>query len=125
MIDARTTDGLVVVATHSNGLFSTHIANPMSLPTANKETKYDYQFTNYPNPYSGNTTLQFTLNEPAAVQLQIHDQMGRLIHTINDEPGLPGQKRYNFSGSDLPGGIYYCTLNTGTHTETRMMMIVK
>lgn len=124
MIDYRSTDGLVVAATHSNGIYSAYIASTAGTPVA-AETKHDFQFTNYPNPFSGSTTIQFNLDHPTKIMLQIHDQMGRLIHTITDEPGLPGTKNYTFSGADLPGGIYYCTLTAGDRRETRMMMIVK
>ena len=38
--------------------------------------------TNYPNPFTTNTTLSIEMNEQAKVNIQLMDMSGRLIHNI-------------------------------------------
>lgn len=125
MIDYRSTDGLVVVATHSNGVFSsniTSIANMTTvkqLPVANNGLR----FTNYPNPFTGETTIQYELEERGNVTLNIYDGMGRLVRTVDNGQREAGEHKYLFATNNLPPGLYYCTLIAGARNETRKIEV--
>ena len=126
MIDYRSTDGLVVVATHSSGIFSTHI-NSIADITGIKDvamSKPDFDFTTYPNPFSRQATIQFNLKDPCSVNLQVYDQSGRSVRVIVNEYASAGRHKYSFMANTLPSGIYYCTLRAGEFTETKRMVLV-
>jgi len=40
---------------------------------------------NYPNPFAGETTLQFTTEKPGHVRLDVFDVLGRRIKTVADQ----------------------------------------
>ena len=126
MIDYRATDGLVVVATHSSGMYSTHITSLASVVTVPQTTagKFDLNFTNYPNPFTDMTTIQFNLKEKTRVTLNVYDEHGRLVTTLANEELEAGDKKYSFRRNLLSSGIYYCTLSAGGQTETRKLMLL-
>lgn len=125
MIDHRSTDGLVTVATHAHGIFSTHITSVGDVVGVKEVHAGEFSFSNYPNPFSNETLISFSLKNKTTVSLKIYDELGRPVKTITDALLEPGKKEYSFSGDNLPPGIYYCTLKAGTHVETRKMMLLK
>ncbi len=127
MIDYRTTDGLVVVATHSGGIFSSHITQTgsfTSVPSAPVAAN-NFTFTNYPNPFTGETTIQFNLPESSYVSLVIYDGMGRLVRTVANEQMPAGDHKYLFATNNLAPGIYYCNIKAGGRYETRKIEILR
>jgi len=125
MIDFRTTDGLVAVATHSRGIFTTNITSVTNLPVHIIENNVNFNLTNYPNPFSSSTTIGFTLNKISKVNLNIYDINGKIIQTLADKGFSPGEHRMEFSGETISTGIYYCVLKSGEATQTRKIVLIK
>ncbi|MCB0697303.1 MAG: T9SS type A sorting domain-containing protein, partial [Chitinophagaceae bacterium] len=127
MIDHRTTDGLVVVATHSHGLFSTHITSVNDVVGIKEVTagKKDLNFSNYPNPFTGQTSITFKLKDKSFVSLKVYDQLGRQVKNLAEQDMAAGDHSLNFNAQNLAAGTYYCTLQAGNYRETRKMMVVK
>ena len=126
MIDYRSTDGLVVIATHSKGMFSTYInsiANVLSVPAV-ATSQFDLNFTNYPNPFTDMTTIQFNIKERSHVALNVYDVQGRLVTTLANEEMEAGEKKFSFQRNLLASGTYYCTLTANGHTETRKLVLL-
>lgn len=124
MIDYRLTDGLIVVATHSGGIFSTHITqvadiNKVSDPSA---AAASLNLTNYPNPFTGETFVRFELKQSAQVTVQLFDQAGRLVETVASGQMHAGQQKYSIAGTGLPPGIYFCKVIAGELCETRRII---
>ena len=68
----------------------------------------------YPNPFNGNTTIQFEMQKPGSVELIIHDLQGRLVHHRN--LGWQGAGDHSVNWDPLQSyasGIYYLTLISG------------
>lgn len=126
MIDYRGTDGLVTVATHSNGIFSTHIPSVANLTQISKiEAGRSLGLFNYPNPFTGETTIQFELAQPDKISLNIYDNSGRLVRAVANGPMGSGTHTYLFATNDLPAGVYYCRLFTSSGSETRKLEIFR
>ena len=70
----------------------------------------------YPNPFGGNTQMQYTLSRAATVRLSVFDASGRRVRTLVDgEPQAAGRTVVAWDGSDdrasaLPEGIYFYRL---------------
>ena len=114
----------MVIATHSNGIYSAHINKVTDVNGIKEITKADpgFNFINYPNPFNTATTLQFNLKEAGHVSLNIFDVAGKPVKTIADEVMNAGEKKYTFEANLLPPGIYYCTLKQGMFTETKRLL---
>jgi len=81
---------------------------------------------NYPNPFSGETTLSFNLEHQAIVDLELYNVEGRLVTTIIGDRSLAGGlHRIEYDGSELPSGVYFCRLSAGEVTLTSRMLLLK
>lgn len=80
---------------------------------------------NYPNPFNPQTTIQYGLPETARVTLRVYDSVGRLVEDLVDQTQSGGIYRVQFAATDLPSGLYFYRLETGTYTEVRSMLLVK
>jgi photosystem II stability/assembly factor-like uncharacterized protein len=127
MIDYRASDGLVVVATHSGGMYSTHITSTGDVTGIGDVAPpvKQFSFNTYPNPFRTDATLEFNLPESGHVVMQVYDQMGRLVRTVADEQMEAGEHRYTLPAGSLATGLYYCTVKAGAYKETRTMVLVR
>jgi deoxyribonuclease-1 len=77
-------------------------------------------YQNRPNPFSRETSIVFSLDRTASVDLSIYDISGRLIRRlIAGEMLSQGEHRAEFASGDLPPGIYYARLVYDGHTLAR------
>jgi predicted outer membrane repeat protein len=68
---------------------------------------------NWPNPFTGSTTISYTLPEAAKVVIRIFDSFGRLV----DEPQFvtqqAGAQKVCWNAATLPAGLYFCRIEAG------------
>jgi len=127
MIDYRTTDGLVVVATHSHGIFSSHISSindVLSVPQT-FTNNYSLNLTTYPNPFAITATIHFNLLKKENVCIQVYDVLGRLVDVVANEQMEPGERNLIFNGNNLQPGTYYCMLKAGDQTASKQMVFTR
>jgi len=63
---------------------------------------------NYPNPFTGQTTIEFTLSKDAPVTLFVSDVTGRQMAVLLDnEQKAQGAHLTTFDGSKYAAGMYY------------------
>lgn len=108
MIDTRTQDGLVAVATHGSGLFSTHITSINDLNTGVQQNSIAVSLNIYPNPASDIINLKLPADiDKKNVQLTLSDEIGRIVwkkqFTVNDAS-------IQISVQNLSQGMYYLNL---------------
>ncbi|MBL0145555.1 MAG: DUF1501 domain-containing protein [Chitinophagaceae bacterium] len=81
--------------------------------------------TNYPNPFTNKTTIEFT-TEGGHTLIQILDTSGRLIaNLLEKDYATAGKQTITFDASHLPNGIYYARFQNGTNQQVRPMMKVR
>jgi hypothetical protein len=95
---------------------------PTAIPT---EQKNGLELLNYPNPFSGLTTIQFQIPSKTLVSLEIFDQTGRKVATLINETMSSGMHEFEFKNTQIPCGIYFCHLTAGNYSITRKMIITK
>jgi len=82
----------------------------------------------YPNPFNSSVILSFDI-PPVVTRLitsvQVYDINGRLVETLLDEPLKPGSYKYTWSPVEIPSGVYFLKLSTGTQGFTRKITYVK
>lgn len=81
--------------------------------------------SNYPNPFTGKTTIEFN-TDGGHTLIQIIDNTGRLILDLleKDYPAATRQT-VTFDASHLPNGVYYARLQNGTIQQVRPMLKVR
>ena len=79
-----------------------------------------------PNPTIGMATLNYLIDQPDYVSLLVTDINGRLVKTIiSNQYHEIGVHQTSFDGTNLPKGIYFCTLSTPTQHYTTKIMLVQ
>ncbi len=80
---------------------------------------------NYPNPFNPSTTIGFTLPERAVVKLTVYNTLGQKVATVLDGAYEAGSYEVPFSAERLTSGVYYYTINAGSYSATRKMVLLK
>jgi ELWxxDGT repeat protein len=84
------------------------------------------QLTAFPNPFSDQTTLQFTLPESGEASLEVYDLNGRLVRRLFAGEAEAGTaQEFTFDGRDLARGLYLARLVTGQRVLTRKIMLTR
>lgn len=79
---------------------------------------------NYPNPFSGLTTIQFKLDHTQQVSLNIFDLSGKLVNQLVNRQLNEGDYQINFDRENLPSGTYMYQLNIDGVRNTKRMTIL-
>jgi hypothetical protein len=81
-------------------------------------------FQNYPNPFSQQTTIQYSLSDDLDVQIRIFDMHGREIETLVDQLQMRGNYSFTFDAEKnaIQGGVYYCRITTAAFPKTIKMI---
>jgi hypothetical protein len=80
---------------------------------------------NYPNPFNPSTKIKYQIANASFVNLQVYDVLGKEVSTLINKEMQAGSYEVEFVAKNLPSGIYYYTLNTGSYTQTRKMILLK
>ena len=86
---------------------------------------------NYPNPFNPETTISFTLKDPAlSLKLNIYNIKGQLVKTLYDGALQKGQHSFVWNGTDemncqVSSGVYFYRLSNGKESRQRKMVLMK
>ena len=67
---------------------------------------------NYPNPFTGVTTIPFTLDHPARIEIDIFDPTGRNLANLASGEYPAGDHSVSWDAGGFPAGVYFCRLST-------------
>jgi hypothetical protein len=79
----------------------------------------------YPNPFSGFTTLEYELEQPANVNLSIYNHLGQRVAVLVDGEQVAGSHQMRWNAEGMPSGIYYYRLTTNDYRLTTCGKLVK
>ncbi len=80
---------------------------------------------NNPNPFSGSTTISFSLPHTVVGQIKIYNIQGQLVKTLIPEDQSATWNGLDESGRIAASGIYLYTLDTGKEIVTKKMILMK
>lgn len=83
-------------------------------------------FSVYPSPARDHVQMDVALNEPATVQVEVFDLLGRRVANLLDATHISSNaNRINWSADQLPAGMYMVRLTVDEKVQTRPLMLVK
>jgi hypothetical protein len=102
----------------------------VSVPEAAPVVTATYVGTNYPNPFSGATTIPVGLVSGGQVRIRIYDATGRLVRTVVDQSLAAGVQNVTWDGLDNRGtrvasGFYVVRVEAEGKHFTRMLKVVR
>ena len=85
---------------------------------------------NRPNPFSGGTTIPYTIARVGQVTLEVFSPLGKKVATLVDDTVNPGEHSAVWNGRDLFGrrsapGVYFCRLASAGGTETGKIVLIR
>jgi photosystem II stability/assembly factor-like uncharacterized protein len=121
MVQARESDGKIVVGTHGRGFFAGYLTEPVttSIPEENL-TSFDLQVS--PNPVSDQVGLFFTLESSEKLSVQVFDLGGKLVMQKPTKTYVAGEHNVDLSFEGLPSGMYLIGLKGQTSYATEKVM---
>ena len=82
-------------------------------------------FQNKPNPFNGNTVVQYELTNNSSVTMEVYDIAGKKLMTFDEGKQSAGKHDINVDGSSLKPGVYFYTLIVNGSRLTNKMTVVK
>lgn len=97
---------------------------PSGLPiSVNREEKGIFElYPGFPNPFTSQTTISYTLHASSHVSVKIFNLLGQEIETLVDEIQPIGKQRVSWSGSTLESGVYFVQLQGGDQLSTSKLV---
>jgi len=70
-----------------------------------------FEFSGYPNPFSGEATITYNLPENGTVKLKVYNVLGELVSELVNEVQVSGKHSAVFTSRNLPAGLYTLKLD--------------
>jgi hypothetical protein len=86
-------------------------------------TSFVLEVSNYPNPFSENTTISFDLvSDVEEMTLGVYNVFGTRVHAENLNPTV-GENTVLFDATGLSSGVYFYSLSDGLNIITKKMSV--
>lgn len=118
MITSRSVDGLVAVASHGNGIFTTYINSVQDIFTSIPEISRISEATLFPNPGTNAPTLQFTSLAPQHITINIYALNGQFINSRNISTTSGKHTLVLNELQSQASGIYFIQLQYGNNRKS-------
>ncbi len=80
---------------------------------------------NYPNPFNPSTVVKVSLPENGVASLKVYNVLGQLITTVDQGFKAKGEYTYTIKMENFASGVYFYTLQQGTNSITKKMLLLK
>jgi hypothetical protein len=85
---------------------------------------YDYDvLQNYPNPFTGSSTVKVNVRQSAELSLEVINMMGQKVYTVDAGIAKPGMNTITIDGTKLSPGVYFYTVRAGETAITKKMIV--
>jgi len=112
-------DSFTTYRTFRYGNAPTAVSPPASVPA-------DFQLSApYPNPFNGDVRIEFRLQRPSAVRMEIVNLAGQTMDVLIDEMRPVGRGSVSYNASLLASGIYFVRMRVDGRMGVRKMMVVR
>jgi hypothetical protein len=80
---------------------------------------------NYPNPFNPSTVISYQLSAASNVRLTVYDMLGRKMALLVNEKQNAGTHQVRWNAANMPSGMYFYKIETGSESQVRKMMLLK
>ncbi|HEX2869546.1 MAG TPA: glycoside hydrolase family 3 N-terminal domain-containing protein [Ignavibacteriales bacterium] len=84
-----------------------------------------FELKGYPNPFNNAIKFQVKIPVSSGAALKIYDMLGREVASIMDEYKSKGVYYLSWDAHDMPSGMYFAVLHSGSFTGTSKLMLLK
>jgi unsaturated rhamnogalacturonyl hydrolase len=96
-------------------------------PVSIAEDKLDKEIlmSNYPNPFSGVTTIKLTLPETEFITLDVYNILGQRVERLYEGIKPAGNCSFTFDSSGKGSGVYLCRFQAKNKALVKNMLVIK
>jgi hypothetical protein len=80
---------------------------------------------NYPNPFNSSTLIKYSVPAQSYVSVIVYDFLGREVIKLIDEEKPAGKYELKWKAANLPSGIYFYRIQTGSFVQSKKMILMK
>ncbi|MDI6804509.1 MAG: T9SS type A sorting domain-containing protein [Bacteroidota bacterium] len=80
---------------------------------------------NYPNPFNPTTIINYQLPIDNWVTLKVYDVLGREVATLVDEFKDSGYYEATWDATNIPSGVFFYRMQTGSFSETKKLILMR
>ena len=117
-------DGTDTIASPDTLTFTTPVASSIEENFGWDSQKHSLS-QNFPNPFTSNTAILFSIPVRERITLKVYDHLGREVLILVDEEKPAGGYKIEFDASSLDNGVYFYRFQAGDHVETKKMLLLK
>tara|TARA_B100001758_G_scaffold247581_1_gene266028 strand:- start:918 stop:3626 length:2709 start_codon:yes stop_codon:yes gene_type:complete len=121
-LEYRSNDGLLVVATHGNGIYQTNLTSISDVLAVDNFTKDLFKLNLFPNPTNDRFSIEITMDKTSKATVLIYDEMGRAIFGEYVKELYFGKNTIELNIGDFKSGIYFVNLKIGDETITKQII---
>jgi hypothetical protein len=134
LMASASVDGLIYLISgsqvpwpHSDNFKGVYSYDPQEIYFSVKDRPANNKITlddNFPNPFSLNTEISYSIQERSYVRLTIFNLLGEKVAVLVNEVQSRGNYRVEFHRNELENGIYFYSLRTDRSLQTKKMVLV-
>jgi hypothetical protein len=83
----------------------------------------NYLGQNYPNPFSQNTRINYSIKTANVVELILYDMQGRPVKVMVNGSKEAGNYIYDLNTGNLSKGVYFYRIRSGSFTDVKKLII--
>jgi hypothetical protein len=118
----RQNDGLLVVATHGNGIYQTNLTSIGDVLAIEDFYTNLIELNIFPNPVRDRLNISFTLDRTSDVKIVVFDELGRVVKKEKVFHGYSGNNNISLNIASLKSGIYFVSLNINDEIVTNQII---
>ena len=80
---------------------------------------------NYPNPFSKNTSIMYSLKEKAAVNVSVYNDLGLKVAELENSNREAGSHQIEWNAENLNSGVYFLEIKSAGNVVSRKMILIK
>ncbi len=122
-LDYHPPTNILLAATYGRGMYKISLEEITSI--AELEEKQSFDAKAFPNPFSTQTTLKFSLENQQLISIEMFSGTGILIKKVFDGYLNQGTHNFNIDLSSFPTGIYFCTIKTEIGSINKQLKLIK
>jgi len=80
---------------------------------------------NYPNPFNPSTIIRYSIPRNSPVTLKIYNILGQEVETLFQGTQNAGFYQVEFNGANLASGVYFYSLQAGSYSSVKKLLLLK
>jgi len=91
----------------------------------NTEFENGFAISSYPNPFNPTATIEYQIPKDGLVNLVVYNTLGQVVAELVNEHQSVGKYSVQFNASNLPSGIYFYKIESGSFSKSMKMLLLK